>query len=124
MKKADPRDEAQTFNQLANQGVEARQLETEGLIVENQDPRQARWSDLFRGEETANAAQLDLGKIQMFYFTIVLLIAYAVALGEDLASLSIVTTFPELSEGMIALLGISHAGYLTHKAVPHGKAEE
>jgi hypothetical protein len=40
-----------------------------GQLVINTHPEAAQWADMFRGEETGNAAHLDLGKIQMFYFT-------------------------------------------------------
>ena len=35
-----------------------------------------------------------------------------------LYSTRIISALPELSTGIVALLGISHAGYLTAKAVP------
>jgi hypothetical protein len=111
--------EALTFEQLSKQGVDVNIIDTDGLIVENRDAAQTRWSDLFRGEETTNAAQLDLDKVQMFYFTVILLVVYGVTLGSGLAQGQVITSFPKLSEGMVALLGISHAGYLTHKTLPH-----
>ena len=77
----------------------------------------------FRGEEIGNAAHLDLGKIQLFYFTVILVLAYAVALGTAFASgAARIGEFPALDSGIVALLGISHAGYLTHKAISHSEA--
>lgn len=35
---------------------------------------------MFKGDELSNAAQLDLGKVQMFYFTLVLVFPYGVQL--------------------------------------------
>ncbi len=83
-------------------------------------PTKANISDLFKGDEVSNAAQLDLGKVQMFYFTLILVFAYGVQLGSlFLDSSGVVENLPVLSTGMLALLAISHAGYLTNKAVPH-----
>ena len=94
-----------------------------GQLVINQHPDYAQWADLFRGDETGNAAHLDLGKTQMLYFTLVLVLAYAVALGRTFAgSEADISAFPAIDPSMVALLGISHAGYLTHKAIPHSAA--
>ncbi len=78
-------------------------------------------SELFKGDEMGNDAQVDLAKIQMFYFTLILVFVYAVALGNSLAGCEAIAQFPDLDPGMIAWLGISHAGYLTSKAVPHSQ---
>jgi len=89
-----------------------------GQIAVKPSPANASWDDMFKGDETSNAANLDLGKIQMFYFTLILLLAYGVSLGRLLDRSTPYTDFPALNEGMVALLGISHAAYLTNKAVP------
>jgi hypothetical protein len=68
-------------------------------------------ADMFRGEETGNAAFLDLGKVQMFFFTI---IDGGVPIHE----------FPALDESIVALLGISHATFLTYQAVPHSQSKK
>jgi hypothetical protein len=112
----DPQDAKNTLNQLGNAGVPAT---TEGQVIKYQSPADARWSDMLTGDETANGAHLDLGKVQMFFFTLVLVVAYAVALGSlFLHTSGKIGAFPVLDAGMIALLGISHAGYLANKAVP------
>jgi hypothetical protein len=118
-------EKAQTIQILASRGVEANRLGNEGLVVTKSAPKDAQVSDLFNGEETGNAAQLDLGKIQMLYVTIVLLFAYGAAIGTTFAShAGIVTALPRVDASMIALLGLSHAGYLTYKAVPHSKTQQ
>jgi hypothetical protein len=82
-------------------------------------------ADLFKGEEIGNAAHLDLGKIQMFYFTLVLVLAYAVMLGTMFSNIThtnptgMISDLPFLPDGMVALLGISNGGYLGHKVIPH-----
>jgi hypothetical protein len=116
----DPTEKARTIRLLTTQGTDASRVDTQGVLVVNTTPEQAQWADLFKGEETGNAALLDIAKIQMFYFTIVIVLTYAVALGTALRqSTGQLSAFPDLDRGMIALLGISHAGYLTSKAVPH-----
>jgi hypothetical protein len=123
---ANEEEKSRTFALLARQmGTEkiADSVTSRGQLVVNTRPEAAQWADMFRGEETGNAAHLDLGKIQMFYFTIVLVLAYAVALGTAFASNDVrIGQLPALDSGMVALLGISHGGYLTHKAIPHSEA--
>ena len=107
---------------MAKEGVDTKKLASKGQIVVNTALEGARWSDLFKGEESGNAAQLDLSKVQMFFFTLILVLAYAVALGTALTGAEAkIDNFPALDPGMVALLGISHAGYLVHKAVPHSQ---
>lgn len=106
--------------QLAVQGRDPDAVKFDGLLARNVTMEAASWSDLLRGEEAGNAAHLDLGKVQLLFFTVVLVIAYAVALGEMLQDAQgAITSFPDLHPSMIALLGISHSGYLAHKAIPH-----
>jgi hypothetical protein len=96
-----------------------------GAVVVYASPKQARFADLFRGDETGNATSLDLGKVQMFFFTIVAVLAYAFVLNDGFSDLlGPAAEFPALDEGMIALLGISHAGYLSNKAVPHSASAD
>jgi hypothetical protein len=90
-----------------------------GLLATNGSPDQSSWMDLFSGEEVGSIGRLDLGKIQMFYFTIIVIFLYAVAVASLLPEgAGKVEVLPTLNEGMIALLGISHAAYLTNKTVP------
>ena len=100
----------------------------QGLVVGNKDISQARWTDMFTGEETGNAAHLDLARVQMFFFTIVVLLAYGVALASMFAGSEVVTNgvtgFPKLSEGLLALISISHVGYLANKAAPLSKTDQ
>jgi len=75
---------------------------------------------MFKGEESTNSDNLDLSKIQMFFLTVVVLIVYAVAMGDMFVkSYSKIIEFPAFHESLLILIGISHAGYLTCKAIPH-----
>jgi hypothetical protein len=58
----------------------------------------------------------------VFFFTLIVVFAYAAAVGAMLYGARAVSSLPDLSTGMVALLGISHAGYLTAKAVPSNPA--
>lgn len=121
-KKAKAEETKSTFNLLAEEGLDTSKLASKGQIVVNTVLKGARWSDLFKGEESSNAAQLDLSKVQMFFFTLILVLAYAAAIGSALTGTAgKIDSFPALDPGMVALLGISHAGYLVHKAVPHSQ---
>jgi hypothetical protein len=121
-KKPNAAERTSTFNLMAKEGVDTKELASKGQIVVNTTLEKARWSDLFKGEEAGNAAQLDLSKVQMFFFTLILVIAYAAALGSAFTGTTPkIDSFPALDSGMLALLGISHAGYLVHKAVPHSQ---
>ena len=105
----------------AAKGKNASELDrqrAEGDLAVYQTPAAARWTDIFKGETTNNYPYLDLGKVQMFFFTVVLVAMYALAIGTVFANTVGVDAFdfPVFDEAMIVLLGISHAGYLTLKA--------
>lgn len=95
---------------------------TEGLLARNEKPEQASAGDLFRGEEVVDATTVDFGKVQMLYLTIGILAAYgfmlanAIDSGELFRSGMAGVNLPDLDESLIALLGISHGGYLAVKA--------
>ncbi len=113
-----------TLKLLANQHMDtsdANMLDS-GQIIAYATSDNARWADLFTGEEVGNAAQFDLSKIQMFYFTFILVLIYGIALAIIFAGTApTIKAFPDIDPGILTLLGISHAGYLTSKAVPHSQ---
>lgn len=97
-----------------------------GALVRKATPAEARFADLFSGEEVSNFQYLDLAKLQNFFFTLVAAVAYGAALLIALSQASTITagfSFPDLPEGLVALIGISHAGYLTDKAITHSVPE-
>jgi len=97
----------------------------QGKIKVREDLHEADVADLFRGEETSNCNVLDLAKVQMFFFTLVLVLAYAVLLGSLFANTTgPIKALPDIDSSMTTLLGISHAGYLTSKAIPHPEAPQ
>ena len=63
--------------------------------------------------------KLKMAKVQMFFFTIIAAVSYEAALLYTVQAVSpaLVVSLPQLSEGFLALLGISHASYLTSKSI-------
>lgn len=99
----------------------------QGTLYSNPSINDAAFSDMFEGEEVGNAAYLDIPKVQMFYFTVVVAFSYIVLLWGTMGQLSEhaadVKALPPLSDGMIALLGISHAANLAGKGVDRTKQQ-
>jgi hypothetical protein len=109
---------------LKEGGYDAIDEEDPGLIVRNTTPGKARWADLLKGEELGNAAHVDLGKMQMFFFTFVLVVSYAAAISAMFSDVEgTITELPQIQDGMNVLLGISHTGYLSSKAISHTPEE-
>jgi hypothetical protein len=80
----------------------------------------AKFSDIFYGDDEGNRDSIDLSKVQMFFFTMVLMFAYAVAIGtlmlnKELLHAPLAFEFPIFSSSMTTILAISHAGYLIVK---------
>jgi hypothetical protein len=80
----------------------------------------ARFTDMFEGDELANVQFVDVAKLQLFFFTVVVAVAYSMQLYAMIAygDLSVGNVkMPELQEGLLALMGVSHAGFLGSKGV-------
>ncbi len=120
LKTAEAGEKARTENLLTVQKqIAGNEIETQGQVIIFKGPEIASLADLFKGDDTGNAAQVDLSKVQMFLFTMVIALSYSASLaGMFVSVLRPINQFPPLSESIIALLGISHAGYLSFKSVP------
>lgn len=100
----------------------AKTARREGQVVVQRKPADSSIGDLFRGEEVGNWASADIGKLQLFYFTIILVATYALSIGKLFATVDGgITELPALNESFLVLLGISHGSYLGYKAVPHSQ---
>lgn len=91
----------------------------------NLDPKNARFADMFTGETESSQGFLEIGKVQMFFFTLIVALAYALAIGDDLSNttdLIVIDKLPELTAGMLVLLAISQAGYVANKAISYQSA--
>jgi hypothetical protein len=104
------------------------QKNAQGMLYANTSPADARISDMFQGDEVGNTAYVDVSKLQMFLLTLILGVYYCAQLwhmfvkfdssvaGANFANLN---ALPSLSDRAVQLLAISHAGYLSFKAVGH-----
>jgi hypothetical protein len=97
----------------------------EGIVFVNKEVEEAKFSDIFEGDEAGNESRVDVSKVQMFFFTIISALSYGVLLFNMLATTNIreIESLPPLSEGLIALLTISHGTYLTNKTIDHTATE-
>ena len=106
---------------------EAEKLKNEGALVKKESWTDARLSDIFMGEEVANFMYVDIAKVQNFLFSVFAVVAYGVAVAIAMSSVVSVAKFitlPELPQGLVAVIGISHGGYLTDKAFTHATPTE
>jgi hypothetical protein len=110
---------------LVQQDPAVVQANSQGTLFANPRLSDAALTDMFQGDEIGNTAYLDLAKIQMFFFTLISLVSYIVAMYLALEAITwpkgprCITELPALPSGMISLMGISHAGYLASKGVDH-----
>lgn len=90
-----------------------------GVIYRNESPEQASWLDIFRGDEISNYQVVQVSKIQMFFFTIAIVLSYAVLLWALMSNAEAMSgpslDLPEFSDTLNGLLALSHAGYLVVK---------
>jgi len=106
---------------LLRAGTEKLERAHQGRLFARHDPKDASCPDMFRGDEFGNAGTIDIAKLQMFYFTIVCALAYVAVLGNWMLRKQPAefAEFPALADGLIALLGISHTGYLSSKGIDY-----
>jgi hypothetical protein len=110
-------DPARAVELLAAMGKGGAQVTVEGQVVKNTSIDDASFADLFMGEYVETFTILDIAKIQMFFFTVLLVLAYAISVGRTLRGDPTLAALPDVGTGMLPLLGISHAGYLLSKTV-------
>jgi len=94
-----------------------------GTLSSNKDPSEAKFSEMFTGDEVGNENVIDMAKVQMFFFTILIVFSYAVLLMMLLLTQepAAINNFPELTDSVVALLGISSGGYLASKTTDKTK---
>lgn len=96
------------------------QQNAQGTLYSNNDAADARFSDIFEGDEVGNTAYVDMSKVQMFLITVLLMGAYCSDLWTLLSKpLGELTELPVPNADMLKLFALSHAGYLTFKTVSH-----
>ena len=85
--------------------------------VINQGVDGASIADIFAGSDISTLGLVDIGQMQMFFFTLILLFTYGVGLAHLFSTPAPILALPTLDVGMVALLSISHAGFLANKAL-------
>lgn len=108
--------------QLIHEPKEDIDANREGTLYVNPSITDACFTDMFEGDEVNNTAHVDLAKVQMFYFTIIAAVAFFVMVFHALTQANPdLDRLPMLPDGLVAILGISNAGYLTSKGIDHTK---
>jgi hypothetical protein len=101
------------------------QQNAQGKLYANSQPSDARFSDIFQGDEIGNTAYIDVSKLQMFMLTLFLVASYCSYLWAIFATRypgsgqPWFSSLPTFSQDELKLLALSHAGYLTFKAANH-----
>ena len=122
-KTAEPSDQ-KTVNKAAfalNEPAAQIEANSQGKLYSNSKISDASITDMFQGDEVGNTAYVDVSKLQMFYFTVIAVIAYTYAIYAAMGTISTPAKFdmPVPPDALVALLGISHAAYLTSKTTQH-----
>ncbi len=78
-------------------------------------------SDIFKGDTVETSGSLDLGKIQLFYVTVALVLGYGIYVATNFAHIKTGTSggigsLPQIDQAFAALLALSQGGYLSTKA--------
>ncbi len=96
----------------------------EGTLYGNSTVADARFTDVFEGDEVGNTMHIDVAKLQLFFFTLIGALAYLASAFHELAVYVSGTgtdlgSLPVLPSGLVVAFGISHAGYLGSKGISH-----
>ena len=114
-----------TVNKAAealNESPDDIQRDRQGTLYSNPHISDASLTDMFQGDEIGNTAYIDVSKLQMFYFSVIAIVAYAYALYVSMGHIypQVGFAMPVPPTALVALLGISPAAYLTSKTTQQG----
>ncbi|MGB8308863.1 MAG: hypothetical protein WCE65_03405 [Methanoregula sp.] len=90
-----------------------------GVLYGKAAPADARFTDIFQGDELNNAMYVDVHKTQMFLFTVIAIVGY----GALILNMFLTTTnpaslgLPAVSDGLVAILAVSQATFLAGTGV-------
>jgi hypothetical protein len=90
----------------------------EGVMPANRTSADASPTDMVKGEGMSDFSHIDIAKVQMLFFTVVIVAAYVADLLTSISGPPADFAFPTMPEHLVPLLGFSHAGYLAAKAAP------
>ena len=79
------------------------------LLSKNDDDRKSSWRDLFCGEDKDNNDFLDISRVQMFYFTFILVLTYAYTIGAEMLSISARSLWSRTNTGEIPSVRIGRS---------------
>ena len=119
---ANPAEVAEARKRLAEQDdTDEASVLVEGQLVKKADPSNARLKDLLCGEETGNAATVDIARVQMLGLTAIVWAAYATILARLMSDgmLWTIPKVPSLDGTLLALISVSHVGYIAGKVSPN-----
>lgn len=94
-----------------------------GILYANRTPAEADFTDMFEGDEIANTCSIDIAKLQMFFFTLVAAVTYCITIFLLIRQTPVnsLDKLPALSEGFLAIMGISYSGYVSSKTITYTK---
>lgn len=100
-------------------------LSNRGKVDSRGDPAEAKFSDIFHGDEVGNALSIDVSKVQQIFISLLLIGLYGGAIFSTFTGpIAQVHGLPSMSDDFVKLLGISHASYLAYKAAPKTATQE
>jgi uncharacterized membrane protein len=90
-----------------------------GNIVVNKRSEDAEFLDIFVGEKLDDAEQIDLYKVQMAFFSVIVYAVYLLLLNETFLINNgfFISQLPSIEDELLTLLLISHGGYLSGKVI-------
>ena len=96
-----------------------------GILSVKEHDSQASFTDLFKGDEVKSWDYIDMPRLQMFFFTIIVAIIYCVDIYRIVSegNLAKSISLPPIDEGMVTLMGISNAAYLGGKSIDQTPAK-
>ena len=97
-----------------------------GVLYSNHLPCDARFTDIFEGDELDNTMTIDIHKVQLFWFSVIAIGGYGVLMLNMFLTTppSGMTAFPVMSDGFLALLTVSTGTYLAGKGITQTPQKE
>lgn len=98
--------------------INGEDLIANGLMVSRAKSELAKFKDMFVGDEITNFNYVDISKVQLFLFNVVLIIVFSVALAYYFMGQPPFASLPNIPDLVAVFLGISNGAYILFKATP------